>query len=153
MGQPFAELMAIPIRALASLDRNVRSAWNQYLALRGVYDQNQELRKQIEVLQGEMNQLREKAMASDRLAALLAFREGSQLQLVAARVIGRNATNWYRALILDKGKIDGIRVKMGVVTPAGVVGSVVKVRSSTCIVLLLTDPNLAVPGLVQRTRG
>jgi len=99
-----------------------------------------------------MNQLREKALASDRLADLLNFRQHGQFQTVAARVVGRNASNWYQALILDKGEDDGIRVEMGVMTPAGVVGQVIKTSGSMSIALLLTDPNVAVTGLVQRTR-
>ncbi len=152
VGKPFANLLAIPFEAMAGLDRGIRDWWNQYLALQGVYDQNLHLKKEVQRLEGEMNQLREKAIASDRLAALLNFQKQAQFQTVAARVIGRNASNWYQALTLDKGEDDGIQVEMGVVTPAGVVGQVVKTSGATSLALLLTDPNLAVPGLVQRTR-
>ena len=41
---------------------------------------------------------------------------------------------------------------MGVVTPAGVVGRIVKTNSTSSVVLLVTDPNNAIAGLVQRTR-
>jgi rod shape-determining protein MreC len=41
---------------------------------------------------------------------------------------------------------------MGVITPAGVVGRVVKTTNSSSVVLLVTDPNNAIPGLIQRTR-
>lgn len=152
VGKPFANVLAVPFKAMAGLDRGIRDWWNQYLALQGVYEQNIHLQKEIQRLQGEMNQLREKALASDRLADLLNFHQHGQFQTVAARVVGRNASNWYQALILDKGEDDGIRVEMGVMTPAGVVGQVIKTSGSMSIALLLTDPNVAVTGLVQRTR-
>jgi rod shape-determining protein MreC len=41
---------------------------------------------------------------------------------------------------------------MGVMAPDGAVGRVVKVTPFTAIVLLITDPNNAVTGLIQRTR-
>jgi rod shape-determining protein MreC len=41
---------------------------------------------------------------------------------------------------------------MGVITPAGVVGRVVKTTPATAIVLLASDPNNAIAGLIQRTR-
>jgi rod shape-determining protein MreC len=41
---------------------------------------------------------------------------------------------------------------MGVITPAGVVGRVVKTTGATSVVLLITDPNNAIAGLIQRTR-
>jgi rod shape-determining protein MreC len=96
--------------------------------------------------------MRERAASSDRLADLLAFKETVPFQTVAAQVIGRDASNWYRGLVLNKGEQDGIAAEMGVVTPAGVVGRVVKTTASTAMVLLATDPHNAIAGLVQRTR-
>ena len=57
---------------------------------------------------------------------------------LGARVIGRSASNWYRGVVLNKGEEDGVAVEMGVITPAGVVGLIVKVASSTSIALLLS---------------
>ncbi|RMH08393.1 MAG: rod shape-determining protein MreC [Nitrospirae bacterium] len=152
IGQPFAEAVAIPLKGLASLDYAVREWWNHYVALQGIYERNRQLRQQIQILQGELNRYREQAQAAQRLAALLRFREHVPVPTVAARVIGRNASNWYQALILDKGQNDGVEKEMGVVTPAGIVGQIVKTTASTSIVLLITDPNLAVPAVIQRTR-
>ncbi|MCS7051888.1 MAG: rod shape-determining protein MreC, partial [Thermomicrobium sp.] len=55
-------------------------------------------------------------------------------------------------VVLDKGEQDGIRTEMGVITQSGAVGRVVKTRSSSSVVLLITDPHNAVTGLIQRTR-
>jgi rod shape-determining protein MreC len=41
---------------------------------------------------------------------------------------------------------------MGVLTLSGVVGRVVKATNYSSVVLLVNDPNNAVPGLIQRTR-
>jgi len=137
---------------MAGVDRGVRNWWNKYIALQGIYEQNRNLRSKIEELEGELNQLREQALAAQRLSALLDFQEESAVPTLAARVIGRSASNWYRGVVLNKGENDGVAVEMGVVTPAGIVGQIVKVASSTSIALLITDPNVAVTGLVQRTR-
>ncbi len=152
VGHPIADLIAIPMGFLASGDRGVRDIWNRYIALQGVHDQNIQFQKHIEQLQGDLNQLREKAQASDRLAAILDFQTTTPMKTLAAKVIGPNASIWYRALVLDKGSNEGVENEMGVITPAGVVGQVIKVASSTSLVLLLTDSNVAVTGLVQRTR-
>ncbi len=152
VSRPIADLLAVPIKGLAWVDRNIREAWNRYLALQGVYEQNLLLREKVQILQGEINSLREEAMSSERLAALLEFKTTSDVETIVARIIGRNASNWYQTVVLDKGEKDGIEIEMGAITPAGVVGQVVKVASSTSIVLLLTDPNVAIPGFAQRTR-
>ena len=152
LGSPVAQLMTVPIQWLATWDRSIRESWNHYLALQGVHEQNLALRQEIQELEGEISQLREQATVSEQLTQLLEFQEEAPLDTVAAQVIGRNATNWYRALILNKGEDQGIRKNMGVIAQAGVVGRVVKTTPFTSIVLLLTDPNAAVTGMIQRTR-
>lgn len=152
LGIPIAEFMAIPIEALAELDHHLREVWNRYIALQGVYEQNKMLRHKVEQLQGHVTQLQEQAILSEQATQLLNFQQFAPMKTVAARIIGHNATNWYRALIIDKGEQQGIKPEMGVITPAGIVGRVIKTTPSTGIVLLITDPNVAVTGLVQRTR-
>ena len=152
LGRPIADLIVLPIQGLASLDRGIRDLWNHYLALQGVREQNLALHGEINRLHGELNQLREQAAASERLTRLLKFQERLEIQTIAARVIGRNPSNWYQTLILDRGEDDGLKPEMGVITPAGIVGRIVKTHSSSAIVLLLTDPNVAITSLVQRTR-
>lgn len=152
LGRPVADVVSVPLEIMASVDRGIRNWWNQYVALQGIYEQNRELQAKVQELEGEMNQLREQALASERLAALLDFQDESSMSTLGARVIGRSASNWYRGVVLNKGEDDGVAVEMGVITPAGVVGHIVKVASSTSIALLITDPNVAVTGLVQRTR-
>ncbi len=151
-GGPLGQVMAWPIQALAGLTGSVRELWDGYVALQDVHEENHRLRRETELLREENNRLREFAVTAERLGALLQFKEQQRFESVGARVIGKDATNWYQAILLDKGESDGVEVEMGVVTPAGVVGRVVKTTLSTAVVLLLTDPNNAVAGLVQRTR-
>ena len=152
VSHPVAQFMAIPIQTLASFDYGLRDAWNRYLALQGVYEQNLKLLEEVQQLQSRVSQLREKIIVSDQLGHMLDFQAVAPMETVAARVIGRNATNWYRAIIIDKGSQHGLKKEMGVVTETGVVGRVVNVNPSTAIVLLLTDPNVAMAGMIQRSR-
>ncbi len=149
---PVGQVVRLPIEAVAAIDQGITGLWERYVALQGVQEENQRLRQDIEWLRGQMSQLREAAAATERLKALLEFKEQALPVLVAAQVIGRDSTNWFRAVILNKGENDGIKPDLGVITPAGVVGRVVKVTGATSVVLLVTDPNNAIAGLVQRTR-
>lgn len=151
-GQPLAHLVALPLAAFAALDRSLQAAWNGYAALRYTAEENRRLQREVDVLRGRNSELREEVVASQRLAALLELKERVHPTTVAAQVVGQDATNWYRALVLDKGVNDGVRVDMGVIAPEGVVGRVVKTTPSSAMVLLITDPNNAVTGLIQRTR-
>jgi rod shape-determining protein MreC len=96
--------------------------------------------------------LREAAAASQRLSTLLEFKERAPVQAIAAQVVARDPSNWYRGVILNKGERDGIQREMGVITPAGAVGRVVRTTATSSVVLLITDPKNAIAGLIQRTR-
>jgi rod shape-determining protein MreC len=152
VGRPLADIVALPLDALSIADRRTGDVWDRYVALRKVREENQQLRREIEFLHGQVAGLREMAAANQRLGELLHFQAEAPSQTVAARVIGRDATNWYHGVVLDKGERDGIQVEMGVITLTGAVGRVVKTRASSSVVLLITDPNNAVTSLIQRTR-
>lgn len=152
MGGPVGWVLGWPIQIVASIQDGVGEAWSRYVALQAVEAENGRLKKEIEQLQGQNSQLREAAAATERLTALLEFKSQAGPPMVAAQVVGRNTDNWYRTIIVNKGASDGIQPDMGVITPAGVVGRVVKVTASSAVVLLVSDPNNAIAGLIQRTR-
>jgi len=152
VGKPLADLVAIPLELFSSADHRVGGIWDRYVALQTVQEENQQLRREIEFLRGQAADLREMAAANQRLGALLRFRANAPSKTVATRVVGRDATNWYHGILLDKGEQDGIQAEMAVITLTGAVGRVVKTRASSSVVLLITDPNNAVTSLIQRTR-
>ena len=152
VGGPLGQILSLPLAAFSSLDHGISDAWEGYIALQNVREENRQLRRDIELLRGQNNQLRDSVSATPRYETLLNFKQQIPSRIVAAQVIGRDATNWYRGVILNKGENDGVRSEMGVITPAGVVGRIVKTNSTSSVVLLVTDPNNAIAGLVQRTR-
>ena len=152
IGSPVGWVLSWPLRAVASVQEGTAEFWDGFIALRGVAEENQKLRKELEYLKGQNDQLREAAAATERLTALLEFKKQANISMVAAQVIGRDTGNWYRTILLNKGQSDGFKPDMGVVTQAGVVGRIVKTTAATSVVLLVTDPNNAIAGLIQRTR-
>ncbi len=152
IGRPMAAVIAVPLRAMEAVNQTIDALMNRYLALQHVREENQALRQHIARLQDENARLRETAVATTRLHDLLELKERLPYPTVAAQVIGRDPTNWYRSLVINKGRKDGLAADMGVVTPAGAVGRLVKAYDHFAIVLLLNDLNNAITGLVQRTR-
>jgi rod shape-determining protein MreC len=130
----------------------IAGIWNGYINLIHVQEENQGLRRTIEELKGENNLLKEQGAQARRLQAMLEYKESSPYQLVAAEVIGREPSHWFNSVIINKGEAEGIRVDMGVITPQGVVGKVIKTGPRYAQVLLMTDRNSAVASMVQRTR-
>jgi rod shape-determining protein MreC len=152
IGSPLGWVISWPLQAVAGIHDRIADTWGRYVALQGVDEENQQLKRELDLLKEQNGQLREASAATERLSALLEFKKQALPTSVAAQVIGRDIGNWYKTIILNKGASDGIQSDQGVITPAGVVGRIVKTTASTAVVLLVTDPNNAIAGLIQRTR-
>ena len=152
LGQPVTYIVTFPLEVLTSLEHSIKEVWDGYIALQRLHKENQQLRREIISLHEQNNELGEAAVSNRRLTALLEFKHRVAPQTIAAQVIGRDASNLYRGVVLNKGEHDGIRVEMGVITPSGVVGRVVKTSPSSSVVLLMTDSHNAITGIVQRSR-
>jgi len=152
MGGPMALILEGPLHGVAAIQDSVGETWNHYIALQHVWEDNQRLKQEIQQLQGEQNRLREQAILTREFQKLSLYQATAPMTTLPARIIGRNASNWYQAMIINKGTRDGIHAEMGVITDAGVVGRVVRVNPTTSVVLLLSDPNVAITGMIQTSR-
>lgn len=152
VGGPMAMILEGPLHGVATIQNSMGETWNRYIALQHVWEENQRLQQEIQQLQGKQNRLREQAILAKEFQKLSMYQASAPMMTIPARIIGRNASNWYRAMIIDKGAHDGINMEMGVITNAGVVGRVVRVNRTTSIVLLLSDPNVAITGMIQSSR-
>lgn len=126
---------------------------DQYDTLAGFRSENERLRKRVQTLEVEWQRLLEADATNRRLQQLLDFRSELPAGAITASIIASSATSWFQSCVLNKGSADGVRKGMAVVTPLGVVGKVVSVTGRTAKVLLLTDPNIGIDVLVQRTRS
>jgi len=127
--------------------------WKKYIYLVTTEEQNSLLKKKVKMFQQENVSLRESAVTNKRLRKLLDFKKASPLSLVAAEVVGVDASLHFRSVIIDKGETEGIKKDMAVINPDGVVGRILTVADSFSVVLLLIDQNFALDALVQRTRS
>jgi rod shape-determining protein MreC len=131
----------------------VKGVWEGYLFLVNLHRENEQLKKKIAELQRENARMQEAALAHERLRKLLEFKETLSPMVIAAEVIGRDPTSWFKSVTINKGEKDGIRKGMAVISPEGMVGQILKASPSHSVVLLITDYNSAVDSIVQRTRA
>jgi rod shape-determining protein MreC len=111
---------------------------------RALEDENAELRRRIEDLEGE--RLRDEGAAAE-LEALLevdGLDRFTTLASVAARVVSTPVSNFEQTVQLDRGSDHGVGEDMPVVTGAGLVGRVVEVTRTRSTVRLITDPSSSV---------
>jgi rod shape-determining protein MreC len=130
----------------------IRAAWADYIDLRHVRRQNQDLKKQIDDLRLERAALAEDALEAQRLRTLLGFRQSYAAATVVAQVIGTSGTDQSRVLTLDKGARDGLKPDMPVITPTGIVGKIRDVFPNTSQLLLLNDPSSGAGVILASTR-
>ena len=140
------------IKVTAASIHGVTSVWQDYVDLRTVREENKRLQLEVSTLKRRLDQLQEQALETQRLQRLLAMRDSSQAEFLTARVVGKDATNWFKTILLDCGSMEGVRRDQPVLAPNGLVGRVVEVTPTSARVQLFTDAVSAVGGLIQRTR-
>ena len=116
-----------------------------------VHEQNKALQAEVEDLRAKNLAANEFEAENQRLRALLGYKEAAtQFDLVAARVIGREAATWSSTVIINRGTADGIANDMAVVTAMGLVGHISEAGLNSSKVQLILDPRSSVGTLVQR---
>ena len=145
-------LISPVIKVTAVTVDSVSRVWGDYVDLRNLREESLRLTHEAAVLQRRISYLEEQALETQRLQGLLAMKEISRAEFLAARVVGKDATNWFKTVLIDRGSLAGIRRNQPVVAPDGLVGRVVEVTPTAAKVQLITDPVSAAGGLIQRTR-
>jgi rod shape-determining protein MreC len=133
--------------------KTVQGTFQQYVFLINLEKENRILKQKIVQLQEENHRMKEMKLATERLRELLQFREKNASSMIGAKVIGQDPSSWFKSVTIDKGERDGVKKGMAVISPAGVIGQILKTASHYAIVLLLTDYNSAIDSIVQRTRA
>jgi rod shape-determining protein MreC len=139
-------------KGIVRLQTGATEIWHNYFYLRGVRQENRQLREQIEQLQLEQVRLKQDADQARRLQALLGFKEQFIAKTTAAQVIGSSGSEQSRTVYIDKGSRDGIKPDMPVISSAGVVGKVISVFGSSSQVLLINDQQSGVGAILEKSR-
>jgi rod shape-determining protein MreC len=107
--------------------------------LRRASAENQQLRKQVEQMQAELRDTRERAAQGERPSQLFKLNSTSESKMVVAQVIARDPSMWFDSITIDKGRLAGVEVNMPVVTWGGIVGRVIATSPWSSQVILVTD--------------
>lgn len=146
--------VAVPIqKALSAPMDGVRSLWGGYVDLLAVRDDNARLRERVALLEEENLQFREALVASGRLRTIAEMRSEIEVPMRPAQIVGTDVSPWFHSVLVDRGRSDGVRAGMPVVTETGVVGIVTATSPNAGRVLLLPDAQSSVDGIVQRSRA
>jgi rod shape-determining protein MreC len=140
-------------KSIVGFQNGTRNLWHNYFYLRGVRQENRDLKQKIEQLEIERVRLNEDAEQAHRLQALLGFKEQFIAKTVAAQVIGSSGSEQSRSIYIDKGTRDGLKPDMAVITADGIVGKVLRgVQDHVASVLLIDDQTSGVGAILEKSR-
>lgn len=133
----------------------IYESWKTVTRLAQLKVENDLLRKEIEQLKTRQLVLEQLQRENEQLRQAAGFVSAQSHDMVAAEVISINPSNWSRTLTINRGKHDGLKKNMAVISPQGVVGRILEVRDYTAEVILLTDPRDGnyIGGMVKRTQN
>lgn len=118
----------IPVqKGINAAGGRVRSRVDNLADLQQINEENQSLKEQVAELTLENNMLMQERYELQELRDLYNLdSDYSDLNKIAANVIGKDTGNWFNMFIIDKGSSDGIKVDMNVIAGGGLVGIVTK---------------------------
>jgi rod shape-determining protein MreC len=139
-------------KAIVWCQNGLGNMWSNYIYLRGVRQENRDLKFEIEQLRLEQVRLSDDAQQARRLQALLGFKEEYIAKTVAAQVIGSSGSEQSRSVYIDKGTSAGVEKDMAVITADGLVGKVLRAYGSSAQVLLINDQSSGVGVIMEKSR-
>jgi len=117
--------------------------FSNYFELRNAREQSRELRTEVDKYRLENQFLKNELESARRAEALAGFQAHSLSKMIGARVIGTTTGMGSKSVLIDRGTASGVRKGMAVVTPDGIVGTVVAVYPFASQVRGVTDPGFA----------
>jgi rod shape-determining protein MreC len=143
-----------PFQELATrVVKTIQDAWWNYFFLVSVAKENQRLLKQLGESRQKIIQQHELELENQRLRELLGFKRSLPAPALAAEIIGKDPSAWFKTVIIDKGSADGLRRGLPAVSSLGVVGQIIEVFGHQSRLMLIIDRNSGADALVQRTRA
>ncbi len=128
------------------------SVWKTYFMTVLAAKENVELKVQLSKTMEIKNRYEELEQENFRLKKFVNFTNSVPDTYIAAQVIARDPSPWFKTITIDKGENDGLSKGSPVLVSEGIVGQIIKVSKNYSQVLLITDRNSAVDALVQNTR-
>jgi rod shape-determining protein MreC len=114
-----------------------------YILLHDTHQENRRLQAEVDRMKVENTFLKNELNMAERAKALAVFQEHTPSKTVAANIIGSGAGTNSKVVFTDRGSASGVQRGMAVVTPDGIVGTVIESYPTASEILLITDADFA----------
>ncbi len=147
--------MALMDRLLPSFDWTISPVTtltriiSEYETLDRVYEQNRELRRELQRMKGWREAALQLEEKNARLRALNNVRLSPRIGFITGEVLADSGSPFRQSALLNIGRIDGVADGSAAVDGLGLVGRISGVGERTARIILLTDINSRVPAVIQ----
>lgn len=130
----------------------VSDYWQGITNVNDLIEENQELKRELSELKLKQEMTNYLVNQNKRLRDLLSFKEVVPYDTLGARVIGYSTSHWKNSIIINRGEKDGLELRMPVLSYEGIlVGRINHLSANSAQVLLISDQEFVVGGIVQRS--
>lgn len=139
-------------KGISSVGSWITGRSEELVQIRDLLAENESLRAQVDELTLENTTLQQERYELTNLRELLKLdSQYAGYEKVGARIIAKDAGNWFHSFVIDKGTEDGIAVDMNVIAGSGLVGRVTDVGPNWSKVTSIIADNFNVSGKVLAT--
>jgi len=131
----------------------VKDAGQSIGELGSLQKENQDLKNRVNELTVEVSKLGELKVENESLRKQLDFVKSTNYKTIVASVISKDPSSFLKILFINRGTNSGIKKNMAVVSDGYLIGKVHEVNSDTAKVILLTDSNFEMSGIIQESRA
>ncbi|SFB67900.1 rod shape-determining protein MreC [Butyrivibrio sp. YAB3001] len=146
----FAGVFIVPFqKGITTVSTYLMDSAEKLSSITKLLDENEELKNKIDELTIANTELEQEKYELIELRNLYQLDDPyEKYDKVGARIIAKDAGNWYHAFVIDKGSDDGLAIDMNVIANGALVGRIIDVGPDWAKVQSIIADNAAVSGMV-----
>ena len=151
----FAGIFVVPFqKGMTTVGTYMKDTAERLSSITKLLEENEQLKAQIDELTVANTTLEQEKYELTELRNLYQLDDAYQnYEKVGARIIGKDAGNWYHAFIIDKGSDDGLAIDMNVIAGGALVGRIIDVGPDWAKVQAIIADNASVSGICFQNEG
>lgn len=146
----FAGIFVVPFqKGITTVGTYMKDTAERLSSITKLLEENERLKNQIDELTVTNTTLEQDKYELTELRNLYQLDDAYEnYEKVGARIIGKDAGNWYHAFVIDKGSDDGLAIDMNVIANGALVGRIIDVGPDWAKVQSIIADNASVSGMV-----